>query len=397
MARVYVQQGHVQPIWAGHPWVFSRAIKRIEGIFQPGDAVDILDPSGKFLGRGFISPDSAIAIRILTRHESDILNTDFLAKRILSAIEMRKNILGLPSPSTTGYRAVNSEGDNLGGLIVDVYGEVIVVQFLTIGMKKIENEIFEILQNYLPSKAIFEVGRGKHQKEEGITCETRIARGNWKGTVKFLENDIQFEADISEGQKTGFYFDQRDNRLCISKYCNGKTVLDLFCYSGPFSIYALRGGALSCTCVDSSMRALIEAEKNARQNGVVDKIKLVNKNVQTFLTDSIIKEEKYDIVIVDPPNFAHAARDRESARKAYKKLNAYAMKVVKEGGIIATSCCSGQIPTEEFLRIIGMASSEADVISSVLEVRGPSSDHPFSPAFEQGRYLKFIICQIHSR
>jgi 23S rRNA (cytosine1962-C5)-methyltransferase len=309
---------------------------------------------------------------------------------------MRRNIIGLPSLETTGYRIVNSEGDNLGGLVVDAYGDVLVVQFLTVGMKKRENEIFEILQTRLKSKAIYEVGRGKHQKEEGIVCETRIARGQEVDAVLFLENGIEFEADISEGQKTGFYFDQRENRLAITRYCRGKSILDLFCYSGPFSIYALRSAAASCTCVDSSMRALLEAEKNAKLSKVEERIQLVNKNVQTFLTDAIIKEEKYDVAIVDPPNFAHTARDKESARKAYKKLNAYAMKVVRSGGIIATSCCSGQVSAEEFLRIIGMSSREADVSIRVIESRGASADHPYSPAFEQGRYLKFVIGEIRS-
>lgn len=394
MALVYIQPGHVQPIWAGHPWVYSRAIKRIEGYCAPGDAVDVIDPSGKFLGRGFISPDSAIAVRILTRREGETLDAEFLSRRILSSIEMRQNIVGLPSDGTTGYRLVNSEGDNLGGLVVDVYGEVLVVQFLTVGMKKREDAIFEILQTLVKSTAIYEVGRGKYQKEEGIVCETRIARGREIENVIFLENGIEFEADISEGQKTGFYFDQRENRLAISKFCNGKHILDLFCYSGPFSIYALNSHATSCICVDSSMRALMAADKNAKRNSIEDRMEIVNKNVQTFLTDAIIKEEKYDVVIVDPPNFAHTARDRESARRAYKKLNSYAIKVTKNGGILATSCCSGQISATEFLRILGMSSREADVTMRIIDIRSASADHPFSPAFEQGRYLKFIIGEI---
>ncbi len=396
MALVYIQPGHVQPIWAGHPWVYSRAIKRIEGYCAPGDAVDVIDPSGKFLGRGFISPDSAIAVRILTRREGETLDAEFLSRRIVSAIEMRRNVSNLPSDQTNGYRLVNSEGDDLGGLVIDVYGDVIVVQFLTVGMKKRENEIFEIIQTNLRSRAIYEVGRTKHQKEEGIVCETRIARGQEVESVVFLENGIEFEADISQGQKTGFYFDQRDNRLALSRLSSNRDVLDLYCYSGPFSIYALKSGARSCTCVDSSMRALLAAEKNARLSKVDDRIKIVNKNVQTFLTDAIIKEEKYDVVIVDPPNFAHTGRDRESARRAYKKLNAYAVKVAKNGGILATSCCSGQISTTDFLRILGMASREADVAMRVVDIRSAAADHPFSPAFEQGRYLKFIIAEISS-
>jgi len=396
MALVHIQPGHVQPIWAGHPWVYSRAIKRIEGYCAPGDAVDVIDPSGKFLGRGFISPDSAIAVRILTRREGETLDAEFLSRRIDAAVEMRRGVAALPSRQTTGYRLINSEGDDLGGLVVDVYGEVVVVQFLTVGMKKRENEIFEILQTRLTSTSIYEVGRTKHQKEEGIVCQTRIARGREAEAIVFLENGIEFEADISEGQKTGFYFDQRDNRQAIARMCVDRGVLDLFCYSGPFSICALVSGAASCTCVDSSMRALMAAEKNARRNHVEDRIKIVNKNVQTYLTDAIIKEEKFDVVIVDPPNFAHSVKDKESALKAYKKLNAYAIRVTRSGGLVATSCCSGQVSMTEFLRILGMASREANVTMRIVDTRGAAPDHPFSPAFEQGRYLKFVVGEIRT-
>ena len=396
MALVHIQPGHVQPIWAGHPWVYSRAIKRIEGYCAPGDAVDVIDPSGKFLGRGFISPDSAIAVRILTRREGETLDAEFLSRRIDAAVEMRRSVAALPSRQTTGYRLINSEGDDLGGLVVDVYGEVVVVQFLTVGMKKRENEIFEILQTRLTSTSIYEVGRTKHQKEEGIVCQTRIARGREAEAIVFLENGIEFEADISEGQKTGFYFDQRDNRQAIARMCVDRGVLDLFCYSGPFSICALVSGAASCTCVDSSMRALMAAEKNARRNHVEDRIKIVNKNVQTYLTDAIIKEEKFDVVIVDPPNFAHSVKDKESALKAYKKLNAYAIRVTRSGGLVATSCCSGQVSMTEFLRILGMASREANVTMRIVDTRGAAPDHPFSPAFEQGRYLKFVVGEIRT-
>jgi 23S rRNA (cytosine1962-C5)-methyltransferase len=396
MALVYIQPGHVQPIWAGHPWVYSRAIKRIEGYCAPGDAVDVIDPSGKFLGRGFISPDSAIAVRILTRREGETLDAEFLSRRIDAAVEMRRSVAALPSKQTTGYRLINSEGDDLGGLVVDVYGEVVVVQFLTVGMKKRENEIFEILQTRLTSTSIYEVGRTKHQREEGISCQTRIARGREAEAVVFLENGIEFEADISEGQKTGFYFDQRDNRQAIARMCVDRGVLDLFCYSGPFSICALVSGAASCTCVDSSMRALMAAEKNARRNHVEDRIRIVNKNVQTYLTDAIIKEDKFDVVIVDPPNFAHTVKDKESALKAYKKLNAYAIRVTRSGGLVATSCCSGQVSMTEFLRILGMASREANVTMRIVDTRGAAPDHPFSPAFEQGRYLKFVVGEIRT-
>lgn len=394
MAIVHIKQGHVQPIWSGHPWVFAGAIKRIEGPYSPGDGVDVVDPTGKFLGRGFISPNSAITVRILTRNEGENLDEDFLNRKISSAIKMRKNILNLPSDQTTGFRLINSEGDGLGGLIVDIYDESMIVQFLTIGMKKRENEILDILRSNFNCKSIYEVESGRFQKEEGIKTGTRHIWGIRKQFFEFKENSINFLSDIESGQKTGFYFDQRDNRVEISKHAVGKRILDLFSYTASFSIYCLLNGAKFTTCVDTSMKALMLAERNFKLNRITAGYELIKNKAHSFLTEAIMKNEKYDVVVVDPPNFAYSSRDRESAKRAYRRVNSYAMKVVKAGGILATSCCSGQISTEEFLRILAVASGDARLCIRVIEVRGASSDHPFSPAFQQGRYLKFAICEI---
>jgi 23S rRNA (cytosine1962-C5)-methyltransferase len=204
-------------------------VSRSEGFFKPGDAVDVVDPTGKFLGRGFISPDSAILVRILTREEGQQLDAGFLSIRIAQAIETRRR-LGMPSDETDGFRLVNSEGDGLAGVVVDAYGDTLVVQFLTIGMKKREEDIYDILMSAYPCSRIYELGPSKHGKREGIKATTRVVRGKAVDAVRFRESGIEYETSIPGGQKTGFFFDQRENRLRVRALCRDAEVLDLFSY-----------------------------------------------------------------------------------------------------------------------------------------------------------------------
>jgi 23S rRNA (cytosine1962-C5)-methyltransferase len=396
MAVVHLHPGKVRPVWTGHPWVYKRAVSRSEGFFKPGDAVDVLDPTGKFLGRGFISPDSAIMVRILTREQGQQLDADFLEKRIRSAVEARRR-LGLPSEQTTGFRLVNSEGDGLGGVVVDVYGDTLVVQFLTIGMKKREEDIFDILGAAYPSARIYELGPSRHSRREGIKATTRVVRGKREDTVGFRESGFSYEVSIPGGQKTGFYFDQRENRRAIRRYCEGAEVLDLFSYTGAFSIHALDAGANSVVAVDSSMKAMLACERHCELNGMSGKIAIACKDVQGYLVSAVMEKEQYDLVIVDPPNFAFSVRDRDAGSRAYRKLNSMVMKTVRDGRILATACCSGQFSAEDFLRILGLAARDADVWLRILNLSGAGPDHPSLPAFEQGRYLKFVIAEVRHR
>lgn len=396
MAVVHLHPGHVRPVWTGHPWVYKRAVSRSEGFFKPGDAVDVVDPTGKFLGRGFISPDSAIMVRILTREEGEQLDTAFLDKRIRSAVEARKR-LGLPSRETDGFRLVNSEGDGLGGVVVDVYGETLVVQFLTIGMKKREEEIFDILQSAYTCSRIYELGPSRHSRREGIKASTRAVRGKRQDTAGFRESGFSYEVNIPGGQKTGFYFDQRENRLRIREFCDGADVLDLFSYTGSFGLHALEAGASSVVAVDSSMKAMIACERHCEMNGLAGRVAIACKDVQGYLMNAIMEKEQFDLVVVDPPNFAFSARDREAGGRAYRKLNSLVMKTVRDGRILATACCSGQFPSESFLRILGLAARDANVWLRILSLCGAGGDHPSLPAFEQGRYLKFVIAEVRHR
>ncbi len=393
MAVVHLHPGHVRPVWTGHPWVFKRAVSRVEGYFKPGDAVDVVDPTGKFLGRGFVSPDSAIMVRLLTRREGQQLDTAFLGARIGAAVQLRAS-LGLPSATTTGFRLINSEGDGLGGLVVDAYGDTLVVQILTIGMKKREEEIYEILQTGYKARRIYELGAARHHRQEGIQASTRVVRGSRQDLASFVEDGLTYESSVTDGQKTGFYFDQRENRRSVHVFSENADVLDLYSYCAPFAMHAARAGARSVIAVDSSMKSLLAAERNMALNGLTGRVGISCQDVQAFLTSAVMEGQQWDLVMVDPPNFAYSAKDRDAATRAYRKLNSLAMKVTRHGRILATACCSGQFPSKEFLRVMGLAARDAGVRARVLRVDGAGPDHPSLPAFEQGRYLKFVLLEI---
>jgi 23S rRNA (cytosine1962-C5)-methyltransferase len=335
-------------------------------------------------------------VRILTREEGEQLDAAFLERRVLSAIDARGKV-GLPSDRTSGFRLVNSEGDGLGGVVVDVYGDTLVVQFLTIGMKRREEEIFDVLQSSYPCARIYELGPSRHSRREGIKASTRVVRGKGQDSVGFRESGFEYEVSIPGGQKTGFYFDQRRNRLRIREFCEGADVLDLFAYTGSFSLHALEAGASSVVAVDSSMKAMLACENNAERNGLAGRVAIACKDVQSYLMSAVMEQEQFDLVVVDPPNFAFSARDREAGGRAYRKLNSLAMKTVRNGRILATACCSGQFPAEDFLRILGLAARDANVWLRILSLSGAGPDHPSLPAFEQGRYLKFVIAEVRHR
>jgi 23S rRNA (cytosine1962-C5)-methyltransferase len=367
----------------------------VEGYYKPGDAVNVVDPTGKFLGRGFISPDSAIMVRILSRREGRQLDESFLRSRLETAVQMRR-LLGLPGGETDGYRLVNSEGDGLGGLVVDAYGETLVVQVLTVGMKKREEQIYGILQEVAPCSRIYELGPARHQRQEGIRTSTRVVRGTRGDVASFRESGLGYEVSIPDSQKTGFYFDQRENRRLAAAYASGAEVLDLYSYTASFSMHCVQAGAARVTAVDSSMKALLAAERNLDLNGLKGRVQVVCQDAQSFLTEAVAERRRWDLVIADPPNFAHSARDRDAGGRAYRRLNALAMECVGEGRILATACCSGQFPVKDYLRVLGLAARDAGVRARVLDVRGAAPDHPSLPAFEQGRYLKFVLMEIRN-
>lgn len=394
MAIVRIQRGHVQPLWAGHPWVFAQAIAEIEGAPAAGDVVQVMDPRGNFLGKGYYSPGSAIPVRILSRDPKATLDAAWLSGRIESAASFRRQTLSLPRPDTTGFRLVHAEGDGLPGLVVDVFEDVAAVQLLTVGMKRREADVFAAVARATGASSILEVASPAHQKLEGFEVEGGVVRGPDVSTLSFSENGIRWEIDRGSSQKTGYFFDQRDNRRMVSTLCRDKRVLDAYCYTGAFSIAALTQGAKSAVAVDRSAAAIAAGAHAAHRAGVAERLSLIQGDAGRYLKDAATRKETFDVVILDPPKLAKTTRDLERARKAYRQINALAMRVVERGGLLVTCSCSGAMRRDDFLRTLGTAAGDAHREVQLLWLYGQGADHPVPPAFAEGSYLKCAVLKV---
>lgn len=394
MATVRIQRGHVQPLWAGHPWVFAQAIADLEGAPGAGDVVNVMDPRGNFLGKGYYSPGSAIPVRILSRDPKTTLDAAWLSARIERAAAFRRDTLGLPHPGTTGFRLVHAEGDGLAGLVVDVFEDVAAVQLLSAGMKRREADVFAAVARVTGATSIIEVASPAHQKLEGFEIEGRVVRGPDVSTLRFSENGIRWEIDRGSSQKTGYFFDQRDNRRLVAELCRGKRVLDAYCYTGAFSLAALQAGATHSTAVDRSAAAITAGAAAAHRIGVHDRVSFVQGDAGRYLSDAAGRKERFDVVILDPPKLAKTTRDLDRARKAYRQINALAMRVVESGGLLVTCSCSGAMRRDDFLRTLGTAASDAHRDVQLLWLHGQGADHPVPPAFAEGSYLKCAILKV---
>ncbi len=373
--------------------MFSGAVLREEGSPEPGDVVDVRDVEGRFIGRGFHNARSQIRVRMVTQRE-EAVDGAFVARRIEEAGALRRR-LGLPSAQTDAYRLVNSEGDGLSGVVIDVYGDVAAVQFTALGMKRLEVEVYDALSSGAgmtqKPRAIVEVSAGGFAQLEGFGSATRVVRGEAVETIACRENGVLLEVEPLRGQKTGMFLDQRENRARIASLAKGARVLDVYTYAGGFSIAALKAGAASAVAVDSSTRALERARRHAELNGV-EHLETVEADAFKFLEAA--RPRSFDIVLIDPPKFARAKKDLAAALKGYQRLNQLAMNATSDGGLLATASCSQLVGAFELERVVAAAARDAGRRVQVLEVRSQGPDHPLPPAFEEGRYLKWILCRI---
>jgi 23S rRNA (cytosine1962-C5)-methyltransferase len=394
MSTVRLRAGHVQPVWAGHPWVFAQAIEEVVGAPGPGDIVTVVDARGQFLGRGFFSPRSAIPIRILTRDPDDPLDAASLGRRIETAASWRRTLLGLPNEATTGFRLVHAEGDGLPGLIADVYGSTVAVQLLTVGMKRREAEIFGHLARVTGAKTIVEFASERTQRLEGFEAKTGVVRGADVSSLSFRERAFEFTVGLDAAQKTGFYFDQRDNRAHVESLARGRTVLDAFSYVGAFALGAARGGASKVVAIDSSAPAIAAGATLAAHAGLGERIDFVKADVRRALADYATAGTRFDVVIVDPPKLAPTARDLDAGRKAYRRLNAAALRIVNDGGLLVSCSCSAAMRSDDLQRTIGLAARDASCSVSSLWVGQQGPDHPVPASFPEGRYLKCVVLRV---
>jgi 23S rRNA (cytosine1962-C5)-methyltransferase len=389
MPTVVLKPGRAKPLWFGHPWVYSEAVERADDV-EPGAEVRVLDHDGRFIGRGFANPRSQILVRVAERNDRP-LDERWLAGRLADARTLRAR-LGFPSADTDAYRLVNSEGDLLPGLIVDVFGDAAVVQMTTLPMKQREAQILDALTALLSPRTIFEASSGgAAQRVEGFSAQARVARGEPRTEVPCRENGAALVVEPLSGQKTGWYLDQRENRELVGRLARGARVLDLYTYAGGFSLAAARGGARQVTAVDVSTRALERARQNFGLSGL-DVPELVESDVFRWLEAA--PGAAFDLVVCDPPKFARARKDLEAALRGYRRLNALALAACADDAILATASCSQLVDEHAFERMLAGAAKDAHRTLQVLRVSYQAADHVVPVAFPEGRYLKMFFCRV---
>jgi 23S rRNA (cytosine1962-C5)-methyltransferase len=394
MPKVRIRPGHVRPLWAGHPWVYAQAVAGVEGSAEPGDLVDVVDPQGKWLGAGFYAPGSALAVRIVSREAGRDIDEAFFRERFAQAASMRARLLGLPSEDTTGYRLVHAEGDGLPGLIVDVYGQAATLQLLTVGMKRRQAEILRALRDVVGVTTIIEMPSREHQDQEGFRVEPSVVAGDELAELHFRERGFEYRLPFAGAQKTGFYFDQRDNRARLEGMCEGKRVLDLCSYVGAFTLAAARGGAREIVAADRSEWALGIARAACERAGFAERASFVRGELKTLLPQLLERGETFDVVVLDPPKLAHSARHLERARGMYRLWNAQAVRLCTPGGLLVTCSCSGAMQPVDFVRTVALGAADAERSATLLALGEQAPDHPTPAAFQEGRYLKAAFVRV---
>jgi 23S rRNA (cytosine1962-C5)-methyltransferase len=419
MIKVFLKQGRQEAPSRGHPWVFSGAIARVEGEVDAGGIVDLFSHAGEFLGRGYYNPRSQIAVRLLARQPVAI-DKAFFRGRMETALAIRRPILS--SETTAGAKATNSgagttnscrlihaEGDLLPGLICDKYGDYLVLQLNTAGMEQFRDWIISLLKDLLSPRMMYDRSDAATRAQEGLPDSTGpiaeaeaeggplvsgplATEGAFPDLVEIRENGVRFLVDVKQGQKTGFYLDQRDNRSLIRGLAQGKRVLNCFSYTGGFSVYASLGGAVSVTSVEASADALELCKENLILNNVpLDGQRLIKADVFQFLRDD---QDQYDLIILDPPAFAKRKGQVKGAIRGYKDINLFAMKRLKKGGVILTCSCSQHIDAALFQKILSYAAADASRQLQVLGSWGAPPDHPAALHHPEGAYLKAFLLRV---
>ncbi len=382
----------MQPVWAGHPWVFAQAVERIEGGVGPGDDVEVKDARGNSLGRGLYSPGSAIPVRIYTRSGARKVDDALFEERIARAVAQRK-LLGLPSPETDAVRLVHAEGDDLPGLIVDRFGDVISLQIGTIGVKRREAAILRALSELSPS-AIVDRTPERTARAEGFETSRGVIRGDPElKELAFVERGLRFRIPLELGQKTGFYLDQRPLRARVEALARGRRVLDAYSYVGACAMSAARGGAESVEAVDTSALAIEVGAECAVLNQLNDRVRFECADAAEALAHAG-RKGGLDLVICDPPKLAPNRAARGRALDAMRKLAGQGARATKPGGLLVLCSCSAAVGLNELTRALALGARDVGARATVLERLTQGADHPVPAAFPEGLYLSSLIARI---
>jgi 23S rRNA (cytosine1962-C5)-methyltransferase len=382
--RIILKKKEERRIVAGHPWVFSNEIAEVRGEPSIGDVVEVRTAGGTLLGVGFFNPHSLIAVRMLSASSEEI-DEHFFTQRIAAARALRSIVYS----SDQALRLIHGEADFLPGLVVDKYNEYLVLQTFSYGMDARLQIICNVLESLLSPAGIVERNESPLRLLEGLPLKRGILRGEAPPTV-IQEHGLQYTVDLLGGQKTGLFLDQKENRLAIRRFSPGARVLDCFCNDGGFSLNAARGGAASVLGIDSSEEAIRNAERNASSNDI-DVARFIVRDVFEELQALHGSGQTFDLVVLDPPSFTRSRKNVPTAKRGYRELNAKALRVLKQGGILFTASCSHHIEPDVFLELIHDAARHSGRHLQLLEWRGASPDHPTHPGVPETRYLKLGI------
>jgi 23S rRNA (cytosine1962-C5)-methyltransferase len=387
---VHLRKTRARRVQEGHPWVFSNEIASVDGEPGAGDLVTVLLAGGQFLGRGFYHPHSLIAVRILTRRQSEPADDDLLRTRLQAAVDHRQRLM----PGSVVHRLVHGEGDFLPGLVVDRYGDVLVLQAFSAGMERRRETLAAILREKLSPRAIVERGDSPLRKLEGLPMRNGMLHGGEPGPVEVEDEGLRLVVDVLSGQKTGAFLDQRQNRRLVRRHAAGLRVLDLFCHDGWFSLHAAAGEAAEVLGVDIAADCLQRAEANAARNGFSERCSFRRGDGRDLLRTLRSEGRRFDLVVLDPPSFTRTRKQVPVARRAYRDLHRAALGVLEPGGLLATASCSHHIREDTFFEAVHRAAVEAGRTLRWVARGMQSPDHPVLVGVPETGYLKFGLFQV---
>ena len=403
---IILKAGREKSLLRRHPWIFSGAIERVDGAPASGDTLPVRSASGSFLAWAAYNASSQITARVWSWRKEEVIDTDFFHRRISDALAARRALPPSPScarkaggedaaASNSGMRLIHAESDGLPGLIVDQYGDVLVMQIGSAGAERWRDSCADILQKMCNPVCIYERSDSDSRALEGLEPHSGLLRGTLPEIVEVVENGLRFKVDVATGQKTGFYLDQRDNRALTEALAADREVLNCFCYTGGFSLYALRGGAKSVLSIDASGDALHTAAENLTRNSLDGKrAEWLEADVFQALRKLRDQGRKFDLIILDPPKFAPTAAFAEKAARGYKDINLLGFKLLRPGGLLCTYSCSGGISEDLFQKIIAGAALDAGVDAQIIHHLHASADHPVLLSFPEGAYLKGLVLRV---
>jgi len=393
-ATVVLKRQRARPFFGRHPWVLESAVAKVEGTPGDGDVVDLATHDGRFVARGLWNPHSRIRVRLYAFDPATKLDDGFWRGRIETAVALRRD-LGLDDRAGAA-RLVNSEGDDLSGLIVDRYGEYLAVQVTALAIARRLETVCDVLESAMSPRGILLRGAERGlAKLEGLALPDRLIRGVAPtGPIFVHEHGLRFGVDLTEGQKTGYYLDQRDNRHAAARHARGRRVLDMFCYSGGFAVAcAVSGGARSVLAVDASGRAAALARANAELNGAAN-VTVEESDAFEKLDALSAAGERFGMIVLDPPKFARSRAAVDDALRAYHRVNRVAVELLEPGGILVTCSCSGSVTRDDFHRMLAGVAQRAGRPIQILESRGAAADHPVSASCLEGEYLTCVIARV---